>query len=184
MLALCMAMADTPEEKSLAEELYLTYRGRMYGIALGILKNNEDAEDAVQDAFMKAFGNMPRLSGFSLEVCGYYLCTAAKNTALTMYKKNKAKNVAEESIDEMYDIQSTDDVENEVISMYGAERIKAALRKLDDADYELIFMTAFMEKTPTDIAKLTGESAGTVRQRLFRARRRLLNILVDSEFAK
>lgn len=176
MIGFYMSMADTPEEKSLIERLYIKYRGKMYGAAYRILKDPADAEDAVHDAFVKVFSKTEELAAFSEEVCGYYLYTAARNAALTALKKKKGQG-SYESIEERYDIQSGDNVEEEAIALFGVEEIKDALRQLSDSDYELIFMTAYMSASPSDIAALIGESAGTVRQRLFRARSRLLNIL-------
>ena len=51
MLVLPIFMTiENDEERSLAENLYLTYKNRMYGIAYAILHNREEAEDAVMDA--------------------------------------------------------------------------------------------------------------------------------------
>ena len=46
-------MIDAPEEKDKFERLYLKYRDLMFYIANKILQNKQDAEDAVQNTFMK-----------------------------------------------------------------------------------------------------------------------------------
>ena len=40
---------ENDEERSLAEDLYLTYKSKMYRIAYAVLHNKEDAEDVVMD---------------------------------------------------------------------------------------------------------------------------------------
>ena len=45
-----MMMLETPEEKSLFEQIYLEYRGLMFHVAYEILHNEQDAEDAVHHA--------------------------------------------------------------------------------------------------------------------------------------
>jgi RNA polymerase sigma-70 factor (ECF subfamily) len=46
-MLLYLQMLETPEEKSLFEQIYLEYRGLMYHVAYEILHNDQDAEDAV-----------------------------------------------------------------------------------------------------------------------------------------
>ncbi len=181
MLGMYMSMADSPEEKSLFEQLYISNRNKMYSIAFSILKNSGDAEDAVHDAFMKVFSKADMLSGMSDEVRSCYLCSAARNIAISEYNKRKDNKTIKTSIDEMYDLAGDDNVEDDVLSSYGVERIKAALTRLSDKDYEIIFLTAYMDKTPADIAAFYNEPAGTVRQRLRRARQRLLKLLEEDE---
>lgn len=48
-----LQMIETPEEKEQFEVLYMEYRGLMYHIAYDILHNDQDAEDAVHNAFVK-----------------------------------------------------------------------------------------------------------------------------------
>ena len=52
-MLLYLQMLETPEEKSLFEQIYLEYRGLMYHVAYEILHNDQDAEDAVHQAFVK-----------------------------------------------------------------------------------------------------------------------------------
>ena len=48
-----LQMLETPEEKSKFEQIYLEYRNLMFYVSKGILHNQQDAEDAVQEAFLK-----------------------------------------------------------------------------------------------------------------------------------
>ena len=48
-----LQMLESPEEKSILEQIYLEYRGLMYHVAYEILHNEQDAEDAVHHAFVK-----------------------------------------------------------------------------------------------------------------------------------
>lgn len=53
-----LQMLETPEEKSLFEQIYLEYCGLMFHVAYEILHNEQDAEDAVrsrQDLCAKLF---------------------------------------------------------------------------------------------------------------------------------
>ena len=47
MLSICLGMLDTEEEKITFEDLYHTYKGKMFSLANRILKNHHNAEEAV-----------------------------------------------------------------------------------------------------------------------------------------
>lgn len=52
---------ETPSERARFQEMYLTYRGLMYRVAYQILKNRQDAEDAVHQSFVKLAEQAGRL---------------------------------------------------------------------------------------------------------------------------
>ena len=60
-MLLYLQMLETPEEKSQFEQIYLEYRGLMYHVAYEILHNDQDAEDAVHQAFVKIVENIKKL---------------------------------------------------------------------------------------------------------------------------
>ena len=53
MLIMYLQMLDTPEEKVRFEQIYLKYREKMFHVADSILHNDQDAEDAVHNAFLR-----------------------------------------------------------------------------------------------------------------------------------
>ena len=57
-----LQMIDGPEDRSKFEQLYLAYRGLMYFIAESILGNEQDAEDAVHDAFVSVAKNISKIA--------------------------------------------------------------------------------------------------------------------------
>lgn len=59
-MLLYLQMLETPEKKSLFEQIYLEYRGLMYHVAYEILHNDQDAEDAVHQAFVKIVENIKK----------------------------------------------------------------------------------------------------------------------------
>ena len=63
IMLIYMMMLETPEEKSLFEQIYLEYRGLMFHVAYEILHNEQDAEDAVHQAFVKIAENIKKIVG-------------------------------------------------------------------------------------------------------------------------
>ena len=80
-MLLYLQMLETPEEKSLFEQIYLEYRGLMYHVAYEILHNDQDAEDAVHQAFVKIVENIKKIVGVK-PIVG--ICLGHQLLALTL----------------------------------------------------------------------------------------------------
>ena len=80
-MLLYLQMLETPEEKSLFEQIYLEYRGLMYHVAYEILHNDQDAEDAVHQAFVKTVENIKKIVGVK-PIVG--ICLGHQLLALTL----------------------------------------------------------------------------------------------------
>ena len=57
-----LQMIESDEDKSKFEQLYIMYKGLMFHVAMKILKNEFDAEDAVHQAFLSLIGRVPMAS--------------------------------------------------------------------------------------------------------------------------
>ena len=56
-----LQMIDSPEDRSKFEQIYMEYRSMMFHIANRILTNEQDAEDAVHEAFLKIAENIAKI---------------------------------------------------------------------------------------------------------------------------
>ena len=82
MLIIYLQMIETPEEKSKFERLYLEYRGLMYHVAYEILHNEQDAEDAVHQAFVKIAENIKKIDDPVCPKTHGYVVTIVENLSL------------------------------------------------------------------------------------------------------
>lgn len=98
-----MQMLETPEEKSKFEQLYLEYKGLMFHVAYEILHNEQDAEDAVHQAFIKIAENIKKIDDPICPKTHSYVVTIVENKAIDQYRKQQ-KHQTVELID---DIQGT-----------------------------------------------------------------------------
>lgn len=57
-----LQMIESDEDKSKFEQLYIMYKGLMFHVAMKILKNEFDAEDAVHQAFLSLIENLKKIS--------------------------------------------------------------------------------------------------------------------------
>lgn len=62
MLSSLIATVDSPTDKELITQLYNTYKQFMYNISMSILGKREDAEDAVQDSFVRIIDNLDKIN--------------------------------------------------------------------------------------------------------------------------
>ena len=85
-----LQMIESEEDRSKFEVVYQMYRSQMYNIALGVLANAQDAEDAVHYAFVKMAENMDRIGRPADPKTQWYLLTITKNRAIDIYRRSKA----------------------------------------------------------------------------------------------
>ena len=82
-----MMMLETPEEKSLFEQIYLEYRGLMFHVAYEILHNEQDAEDAVHQAFVKIAENIKKIDDPMCPKTHSYVVTIVEHQAIDQYRR-------------------------------------------------------------------------------------------------
>ena len=106
MLAIYLSMLETNEEKNQFEQLYIKYKQDMYAVAYGILKNKEDAEDAVHQSFLKIADNFSKVSQIPCHELKAYIVIICRNTAINIYRQNQ--NRAEHST-ELFETEIVDE---------------------------------------------------------------------------
>lgn len=175
MLSALLLMIDDETDRELVRSLYDANEQLMYNVAYNILHNRTDAEDAVQDSFVSVIRNLEKIRGIDCNETRFYLVIVVKNISLNMLKKKQRHPAVD--IDEVFDAKSDENIEDEIISRVSSEEIKCALRDLSDNDYEIMFLYLIREHTPSEIAQLLGITGNRARQRIFRARQRLIKHL-------
>lgn len=175
MLMFYMSLIDNDDDRSKFEILYNNYRKRMVYTAFDVLRNKEDAEDAVHDTFVKIARNMHSIGDpYSAESLSYVL-KATKNTAINLSRKNSVrnKNVSYEDAENISDSQffETLRVQENYIEVVNA------IRGLNDKYRDVLFYYFVEGMKPKDIADLLGRSNSAVQQQIIRGRQKLLEIL-------
>jgi RNA polymerase sigma factor (sigma-70 family) len=157
-------------EQQLYAELVNRYKGYAFTIALKILENKPEAEEAAQDAFIKAYNHLKsfnRDSKFST-----WLYRIAFNTAISYKRKRKATYQSIENISVEYDA-GEDSLEKRDKKIF----ITQAMSKLNEADRLALNLFYLQEFSLEEIAEITGMQANTVKVRVHRARQRLADEL-------
>jgi len=175
MLELYLALVDTPEEKDKFEELYYTYKQDMYAIAYNILNNNEDAEDAVSQAFFIIAKNFTKISLFSSHELLPYIVIIVKNISRNLYKKNKAER--EHTIPVEYDASF-------FLETYPEDdyfRLVEAIKKLPQEYKDTVILYYHYDFTAKFVGQKLGISEDAVRKRAERAKAMLRKMLDERD---
>ena len=88
MLSSLIATVDSPTDKELITQLYNTYKQFMYNISMSILGKREDAEDAVQDSFVRIIDNLDKINNPYSRKTKSYITVITKNVCLDMIRRN------------------------------------------------------------------------------------------------
>lgn len=179
-------LVETREEvlrKDTLEEMFVASRKRFLAIAYSILRNREDAEDAVQEAFLSAYRHLHSFEGRS--ALRTWLTRIVLNAAFMIQRKRKRNLSTIHPLPENNNSREVNWTENIPASgpdpeMVHAERetlqfIDGILGKMKPVLRQAFTMTYFDELSGAEACAMLGVSAETFKARLFRARRQLLN---------
>lgn len=148
-----------------AKELFKTYSNDIFHYSLSLLKDYENAKDAVQDVFVQFLKSEDSFRG----ECSYktWLLTLTRNYC---YKKLNHKSDKLESIHE----NLPDFYE---MSIDTSITLNDALVKLSKAEYELIYLREYAGYSYQEISEILEISLDNVKIKLFRVRQRLKEYL-------
>ena len=89
MLAILLAALESEADKQKFTDIYEQYHPQMEQTALRILKNQHDAEDAVQNAFMQIIRHFEKIDEIPCEKLPFWIVCIVKNEAITILRKNQ-----------------------------------------------------------------------------------------------
>jgi RNA polymerase sigma-70 factor (ECF subfamily) len=169
-------------ESQAETRLFAIHTPRLYRVALSVLRNKEDAEDAVQDTWRRAYSKLHTFEGRSS--ISTWLTRIAINSALMIRRRNK--RLVEVSLDEAPDDEGSlphpvDDRPTPEESCRQAELRDLLAHQIDRLPS--LIRTAFLLRhvdgfTTTESIKLLGINSSALKSRVQRARRKLAqNIL-------
>jgi RNA polymerase sigma-70 factor (ECF subfamily) len=150
-------------EERLAESGTLAFR-----VAFGVLRNREDAEDVAQDAFLRTHQRFPSLR--DRDRFRAWLVRLTWRLALDRRRSERRRLAREESVAPAI---VSEDGESEAIARDRAGRLWAAIDRLPDELRLPLVLASIEGHTVSNVAALSGIPEGTVKSRLFEARRRL-----------
>ena len=175
--------ASSVAEDEFAREA-LSYVDSLYGTALRLTRRPADAEDLVQDTYLKAFRASAQFErGTNLKA---WLFTILHNTF-----RNKRRHdgrtpvdVDSETVERAADVLAQDQTPEQLLTRATLDTdLQAALDSLPDAFRQAVWLRDVEEFTYAEIAQMTGVPIGTVMSRISRGRRLLYERLAGTRAA-
>lgn len=157
------------------EQLILPHLDAAYNLARWLTHNDQDAQDMVQDACLRAFRFLPSFRGSNSRV---WLLTIVRNTCYTWLQQRRQDELTTPFDEEIHDIES-DALNPEVLHLKRIEhdKIKESLESLPVEYREVIVLRELEGLSYKDISAIVHVPLGTVMSRLARARRQLQGYL-------
>ena len=166
------------------EELVLRYEKTVYNLALRMVGDRDDAFDMTQEAFIKAYGSLSSFRGDSKFSVWIYRITT--NVCLDFLRSKSRKQqvsltVSDDDEDAQLDIPDPKaDPEQQLIKKISMQSVEEGLKTLPDKQRQILVMREIGGMSYAEIGKALSIEEGTVKSRIFRARKRLCIFLLDS----
>ncbi len=157
------------------EEIYIKYRRLMFKAAYEILGNAQDAEDAVQDAFVKLSDNLEKISGVDCPQTRNFCVIITRNISFNKLRRSAPLEIPE-------DISSENDVEQAFFSSMGVDALERAIERLSTNYRDILYLTVYEEMSLHQAAELLGITYENVKSRVKRARKKLAEILKEDGY--
>jgi RNA polymerase sigma-70 factor (ECF subfamily) len=168
------------------ERLTITHMDSAWRLANSIVRSSTDAEDVVQEAYLRAFQAFDRFSGEDVRP---WLLTIVRNAALQrLATMRRSLNVV--SFEDPYvrrdggaaieclAAENEPTPEMQLIAKADRAMVSAALAELSTSFREILILREFEGCSYSEIAKIIGAPPGTVMSRLARARGELKRVLI------
>jgi RNA polymerase sigma-70 factor (ECF subfamily) len=162
------------------EALMLPHLDAAYSLARYWTRNEQDAEDIVQDAYLKAFRHFPGYRGDEEGAARAWLLTIVRNTAHTSLRRGRLDAALVEFVDAEHSLMSGGSSE-EWERQDAKDSLARALDRLPAEFREVILLREIQGLSYKEISGVTGVPVGTVMSRLSRARSRLQGALLHEE---
>ena len=163
------------------EKIYSLYKNKMFDRAMQILNQREDAEDAVQNCIIAISRHTECIDLYDEARTLSFVYTVISHCAIDIYRKNKKSRQSNLNIDDVAEQAGNIDIENEVLVSMELKRVVAAIEKLDFGYREVLSLFYLNEMSPREISDLLEIPYNTVRSKISRGRKKLLNSLEGKE---
>ncbi|HEV8246590.1 MAG TPA: sigma-70 family RNA polymerase sigma factor, partial [Polyangiaceae bacterium] len=164
-------------------ELVERYQRRAFAIALSLVRDEQDAREIVQEAFIRVFRGMGAFNGSSSFFTWLY--RIVKNLAIDLLRRPSRRDAelldadADETLEPLFGDFKPDDPVRTLGRRQLAERIGHALDELPPYHRGVIVMREIEGMSYEEMAVAMDVSKGTIMSRLFHARQKLQKALAD-----
>ncbi len=173
------ALAKPVDTSQTIAQLVAEYSTALYRVAFSVTRNAAEAEDAVQETFLRVLKHESRLS--DIRDYRVWLVRIVWNIVLDRKRRAKTRPENEDLADHARSLPSADRAaDDSAISAQEQGRILALVDRLPRPEREALLLSAVQELTTAEIAATLGTTESSIRSRIFRARKQL-SVLLEKE---
>lgn len=163
---------EAEQNKAKLERLYVQYHGLMYYVAHKVTKNAEDAEDAVQQAFLYIIENMQKVGEVSCGKTRSFVCIIARHEAIDLARKRRT----------VYELEAADR-ELAACVPESCGEITEAMTQLPKRYRDILLLRYRDGYSADELAKMLEISLAAVRKLIWRAKCALRKVLMEEAAA-
>lgn len=157
--------------------LYEATSGKLFGVAIRILKRSDLAEDAVQDAFLRIWdGAQGYHPGYGTPMG--WMVTIARNRSIDLLRKRTESQIDEDCPD--LPDETIPDPFALAVEREDLRAFLACLKKLDGSSQRCVLLAYYYGYTHDEIARQVSAPVGTVKSRIRRGLKRVRECLKDA----
>lgn len=177
MLHIYLATLDSEEERTSLEKIYNDHKSAMLSAALSVVRKQEKAEDAVQDAIISLIKHKDDLFQLPHSQLRSKLVIFTKNKCIDMLRKDN--RIHDVQIDDMEDVIGTGgaSLEDQVILSDEYETMKKKIAALDEPSRLVLEMRYILDMTYKEIGEEMGITAKHVDTKIMRAKEKVRKLI-------
>jgi RNA polymerase sigma-70 factor (ECF subfamily) len=151
----------------------------IYGLCLSMLRNEGEASEVAQEAFLRAYQNLDRYD--EARPFDLWVLTIARNLCLDLLRR-RSKLKTEDVADHEQALPSGEaSIEDAAIAREERKSLEEAMNTLSADDREVLALYYVQKRTTREISEVMGVAPGTIMARLFRAREKLRTRMKQQE---
>ncbi len=177
MLALYFSILGTEDDRAYFETLYRQYYTDIARRIRGILRDEEDTKDVMQETWMRVISYLGTIRAMNERTARAYILRIAKNQAISLIRKQKREE-GHLSEDEILDIADEREL-FAVCESSGFSGVLACFGALNEVQRDVLILHYLHGHSAREIAKLLGISEHAAESRLTRGRLKLIGLLKE-----
>ena len=174
MLAFFLAVLESEADREKFTEIYEQYHGLIEKSAMRILKNQQDAEDAVQNTFVQVIRHFEKVYEIDCKILPFWIISIVKNESLMILRKKK----------QVMQLEDWDSITVEAESVSEYSELVRLFSKLPETYRAALEMHFLLEYSGKEISQKLGISESAVNTRISRGRALLREIIEKEGWSK
>lgn len=162
--------------------IYEKHKNTMYAVALKILKNPQDAEDAVHNAILPIMRNLDAIKDVDSKDCMYYVTMAVRNISLNMIRDNHIQTIPLSEIE--YKFENDENIAESVAMDESCKIIYKTIQGMAYEYRDVLILHLYYELSTSQISDFLKRKHGTVKSQLTRGKKILKTRLKEGGYER